>query len=193
MMRMKRKRPRINTRLLNRWAANLGCQAAWPHGVADMRFLALILCLACLFAACAGEAEKPLLEISGDVGSPQKISLADLKGLPQSEFTAAPDDSSSARITYQGVLLSHILQKAAPHPKARVVVFICRDGLSARLPMEYVMEDRLLIAHSRDGRPLITGSGGPLKAVPDSLVGYKWVALDGLKKLVIIKKSHLDS
>ena len=143
-------------------------------------------------AAMAGDPAPYRLVIGGAVATPLSISLDELKALPQSIFRSSPDEASRQSIIYQGVLLRDLLQRAHLRRGAAVVVLFSSDGMSARLPLGYVMEGRLLLAHEKDGQALDPKQGGPLMAVPDDLVGYKWVELGWLKRIVICRGNELN-
>jgi DMSO/TMAO reductase YedYZ molybdopterin-dependent catalytic subunit len=146
---------------------------------------------ACPPAGAAGAAENYRLEIGGAVRNSLSLTLKQLRQFPRCEFQTGETGTGSQMDCYGGVLLRDLLAVAGPLPEARVVVFFCADGMGARLPLDYVMEGRLLIAHERDGRALDLLAGGPVKAVPDGLVGYKWVDLGGLKRVLLLKTSEL--
>ena len=126
------------------------------------------------------------LAVQGMVEHELSLSLDQIKELPQVHRSSVLQ-AQGATVDYQGVLLNRLLELSGIKPGADLVVFFALDGHSAALPLEYVMENRLLVAHSMNGMPLSPDDGFPLKAVPDDLMGYKWVEMGWLKRVLVTK------
>lgn len=58
-------------------------------------------------------------------------------------------------------------------PATTELVFTGLDGAEASIPLAELLHEGILIAHSRDGRPLARRDGGPYRLVIPHLYGYK--------------------
>ncbi len=127
------------------------------------------------------------LVVGGLVKNPLSLSLGDIHKLPSCGLAETGFLQDSQKTAYQGVLLRDLLLTAGIKPEGDKVALFGMDGYSAVLPLEYVMEGRVLLAHSKDAKPLSPAEGFPIKAVPDDMMGYKWVEMGWIKKVLIIK------
>jgi len=131
-------------------------------------WLVLVLAISALASAQSG------LTIQGDIPSPMTLKLEDLAKMPRENVSVAEEDGS--KVTYQGVLLREILQRAgAPLGKqlrgkalASYILAKAKDGYQvvftlAELDPEFANE-RILVADQREGKALF-GYQGPLRLV----------------------------
>ena len=81
----------------------------------------------------------------------------------------------SANILWEGLLLRDILAEANPLPEAKVVIFHAYDGYTTSFPIEYIMNNDIIMAHKMNGYPLIPERGYPFTLVAESKWGYKWI------------------
>ena len=81
----------------------------------------------------------------------------------------------SVRILWQGVLVRDLLNEAGMMPGAKVVIFRAQDGYSTSFPLEYIMDNDIIIAHKMNGVTLPPERGFPFQLVAESKWGYKWI------------------
>jgi len=81
----------------------------------------------------------------------------------------------SVNILWEGVLVRDLLEQARPLPEARVVIFHAYDGYTTSFPIEYVMENDILLAYKMNEVTLPPERGFPFQLVAESKWGYKWI------------------
>ena len=60
-------------------------------------------------------------------------------------------------------------------PNANTVIFYAYDGYSTSLPLDYIAENDIIVAHKMNGVTLPPERGLPLQLVAESKWGYKWI------------------
>ena len=121
------------------------------------------------------------LRIYGLVDWEVKIDWERFKALPSVAVTAdfhCVTQWSRLDNLWEGVPFSHALNLAAVRPEAKFVLFHCYGGYTANLPLETLLDNDVLLAHSHDGKPLSTEHGGPVRLVVPKRYGWKsakWV------------------
>lgn len=81
----------------------------------------------------------------------------------------------AVNILWEGMLVRDILEKAAPLPEAKTVIFHAYDGYTTSFPIEYVLENDIIIAHKMNEVTLPPERGYPFQLVAESKWGYKWI------------------
>ena len=81
----------------------------------------------------------------------------------------------SATILWQGVLLSDLLQKAGASPNATTLIFDAYDGYTTSLPLDYVVQNNLILAYKMNNVTLPASAGWPFMLVAQDQWGYKWI------------------
>jgi len=81
----------------------------------------------------------------------------------------------NAKILWDGVLVEDLLTPAGIQDGAVTVIFYAADGYTSSLPLEYVRQNRIMLAYQMNGAPLLPERGFPLQVVAESKWGYKWV------------------
>jgi DMSO/TMAO reductase YedYZ molybdopterin-dependent catalytic subunit len=81
----------------------------------------------------------------------------------------------SVKILWEGFLLKDLLNEAEIDPNATVVIFYAYDGYSTSLPLNYILENDILIAYKLNGLTLPPERGFPFQLVAESKYGYKWI------------------
>ncbi len=81
----------------------------------------------------------------------------------------------SVKILWEGVNLKEILEKAGPKPEAKVVIFHAYDGYTTSFPIEYIVNNNILMADKMNGLTLPPERGYPFQLVAESKWGYKWI------------------
>jgi DMSO/TMAO reductase YedYZ molybdopterin-dependent catalytic subunit len=70
-------------------------------------------------------------------------------------------DGWSAKILWEGILVKDLLKEAGFNSSAKVVIFYASDGYSTSLPLDYIVNNNILLA--------------PFELVAESQYGYKWI------------------
>ena len=78
-------------------------------------------------------------------------------------------------ILWEGVLVRDILAKAEPLPEANTVIFHAHDGYTTSFPLEYIMDNDIIMAHKMNDVTIPPERGFPFELVAESKWGYKWI------------------
>jgi len=119
-----------------------------------------------------------LLNITGLVDNPQNLSLNQLENTYQSYkkvVTLLCVEGWDVTILWEGYLITDLLENAEVHPNATTVIFHAYDGYTTSLPLDYLYENEILLAHSMNNVTLPPQRGFPFQLVAESKWGYKWV------------------
>jgi DMSO/TMAO reductase YedYZ molybdopterin-dependent catalytic subunit len=81
----------------------------------------------------------------------------------------------SAIILWEGVQLKDILAKATPTPEAKVIIFHAYDGYTTSFPIEYIVDNNILMAYKMNEVTIPAAQGFPFVLVAESKWGYKWI------------------
>ncbi|MEZ4501006.1 MAG: sulfite oxidase-like oxidoreductase [Dehalococcoidia bacterium] len=79
---------------------------------------------------------------------------------------------------WQGVRIRDLLTMARPLPEAKHVMFHSYGGYTTNVPLDELLDDDVLIAHTHNGEPLTAEHGGPARGVVPNLYFWKsakWV------------------
>jgi DMSO/TMAO reductase YedYZ molybdopterin-dependent catalytic subunit len=88
---------------------------------------------------------------------------------------------SQLDMEWDGVRASTLLMQAGPLPNAKHVTLHGYDGYSTNLPLEALLDDDVIIAHSVFGKPLTAEHGGPVRIVVPKR--YAWKGAKWLKAI----------
>lgn len=75
---------------------------------------------------------------------------------------------------WEGVLLKDIFDEVDVDPKATTVIFYAYDGYSTSLPLDYVVNNNILLGYKINGITLTSETGYPFILVAEDKWGYKW-------------------
>ena len=81
----------------------------------------------------------------------------------------------AANILWEGMLVRDLLASAKPLPEAKVIIFHAYDGYTTSFPVEYVMNNDILMAYGMNDVTIPPERGFPLQLVAESKWGYKWI------------------
>ncbi len=118
------------------------------------------------------------LKISGLVGNPKAYAYDEVINNHQSyEKVVRLDcvEGWSVTILWNGLLVKDLLAEAKPLPDAKVVIFHAYDGYTTSLPVDYIMNNDILIAYMMNGVTIPPERGFPFELVAESKWGYKWI------------------
>jgi len=81
----------------------------------------------------------------------------------------------SVTILWEGVLVRDMLDKSGLLPDAMVVIFHAQDGYTTSLPVDYIIDNDIIMAYKMNDITLPTERGFPFQLVAESKWGYKWI------------------
>ena len=93
---------------------------------------------------------------------------------------------SQLDMDWEGVLARDLILQAGPLKHARHVTLYSYDGYTTNLPLEALLDDDVIIAHSVHGKPLTAEHGGPVRMVVPKR--YAWKSAKWLKAIEL----HVD-
>lgn len=122
------------------------------------------------------------LNLYGLVANPLELNWMDFRSLTQvkdvSDFHCVTR-WSQLDMVWEGVLARDLIAKAAPIAKAQFVTLHSYDGYTTNLPLEALLDDDVIIAHSALGKALTAEHGGPVRMVVPKR--YAWKSAKWLK------------
>ena len=107
-------------------------------------------------------------EVGGLVEQPFSLTWEELHGLPRQETLCdihCVTRWSRLDADFEGVPISHILERAKPTPAARFVIEHAEQGYTTNVPLEVLDDDDVMLADVADGAPLTPEHGYPLRLV----------------------------
>ena len=78
-------------------------------------------------------------------------------------------------ILWEGVLIKDLLFEAGVKANATTVIFYAVDGYSTSLPLDYILDRNIMIAHKMNEVTLPPERGFPFQLVAENKWGYKWI------------------
>jgi len=81
----------------------------------------------------------------------------------------------SVTILWEGILVKDLIEAAGVDPNATVVIFYAYDGYSTSVPLDYIIDNNIVMAYKMNGVVLPPERGFPFQLVAESKYGYKWI------------------
>lgn len=81
----------------------------------------------------------------------------------------------SVVILWEGFLLEDLLNQAKVNSQANTVIFHAYDGYTTSLPLDYIINNNIIIAYKMNNITLPPERGFPFQLVAESKYGYKWI------------------
>jgi len=81
----------------------------------------------------------------------------------------------SVTILWEGVPVKDLIADAGVELNANTVIFYAYDGYSTSLPLEYIVDNNIMIAYKMNNVTLPPERGYPFQLVAESKWGYKWI------------------
>jgi len=119
-----------------------------------------------------------ILEISGLVTRPISLSYNEvIEEYPayEKKVTLFCVEGWEVTLLWKGVRVEDLLTTAGVNPAANTVIFYAADGYSTSLPLDYIEDHDILLAHSMNGVVLPAERGFPFQLVAEDRWGYKWI------------------
>lgn len=81
----------------------------------------------------------------------------------------------SVNILWQGILLKDLLKLSQPSAAAKVIIFHAYDGYTTSFPVDYIMNNDIIMAYKMNNVTLPPEQGFPFYLVAEDKWGYKWI------------------
>jgi DMSO/TMAO reductase YedYZ molybdopterin-dependent catalytic subunit len=78
-------------------------------------------------------------------------------------------------ILWEGVLVRDLIRDAGIDPRANTVIFTAHDGYTTSFPLDYLMNNDILMAYRMNNVTLPAERGYPFQLVAQDKWGYKWI------------------
>jgi DMSO/TMAO reductase YedYZ molybdopterin-dependent catalytic subunit len=118
------------------------------------------------------------LKISGLVDSPGSYSYSEIVD-SSTHYTKVVTlycvEGWDVTILWEGLLFSDVVAMTEPLPEATVVILYAEDGYSTSFPIDYLMENEIIMAYKMNDVTLPPERGFPFQLVAESKWGYKWI------------------
>ena len=124
------------------------------------------------------DTESYRLDISGLVENPKSCTYDEvINNYQQYKKVVMLDcvEGWSVTILWEGVLVRDLLEEANLLPEAKVVIFHAYDGYTTSLPLDYIMDNDIIMAYKMNDITLPPERGFPFQLVAESKWGYKWI------------------
>jgi len=117
------------------------------------------------------------LEITGLVKSPLAYTYDEIMAYDQYKKVVTLNcvEGWSVTVLWEGVLVRDVIANAGVLPQAKVVIFYAYDGYSTSFPLEYILDNDIIMAHKMNEVSLPPERGYPFALVAEEKWGYKWI------------------
>ncbi|MBR9682050.1 MAG: molybdopterin-dependent oxidoreductase [Candidatus Aenigmarchaeota archaeon] len=117
------------------------------------------------------------LEISGLVNNPKDYTYSEIINRQTYKKVVRLDcvEGWSVNILWEGILLRELIQEVDPTQEANTIILYAEDGYSTSFPIEYIMENDIILAHKQNDLTLAPERGFPFQLVAEEKWGYKWI------------------
>lgn len=118
------------------------------------------------------------LKISGLVDKPKTYTYQEIltgRRHYRKVVTLSCVEGWSVTILWEGMLVKDLLNEAGVSHKAKTVIFHAYDGYSTSFPLEYIMNNDIIMAFRMNDIVMPPERGFPFQLVAESKWGYKWV------------------
>lgn len=114
------------------------------------------------------QAQEWYLTVQGQIQKRSAWKLSELKKLSSQEIkTTNPHNTENRKAiqTFQGIAVSQLLEKSEVDPKVKEVTFLSSNNYRVTVSLEDLQRYPILLAWSKDSKPLTRSEGGPLYLV----------------------------
>jgi DMSO/TMAO reductase YedYZ molybdopterin-dependent catalytic subunit len=131
-------------------------------------------------------------QLFGQVEDDLQLSWDELMALPQTEVKVdihCVTRWSKLDTSWRGVRVRDLLEKARVKPEGKFMLAYSDGGYTTNLPLEVVMDDDVLLAHSYGGEPLEADHGAPLRLLVPRR--YFWKSAKFLRKIEVLNEDRM--
>ncbi len=132
------------------------------------------------------------LSIDGEVERPFTLTWDELMALDQAEVHTdihCVTRWSKLDTAWRGVLVRDLLEQTGVKPSGTHVMAYSDGGYTTNMPLEVVMDDDVLLAHTYEGEPLEHDHGAPLRLLVPKR--YFWKSAKFLRKLEVMTEDRM--
>lgn len=118
------------------------------------------------------------LKVSGLVEKPKSYTYDEIISENQNYkkvITLNCVEGWSVTILWEGVLVKDLIAKSGSLTDAKVVIFHAYDGYTTSLPLEFIVDNNIILAYKMNEINLPPERGFPFQLVAESKWGYKWI------------------
>jgi DMSO/TMAO reductase YedYZ molybdopterin-dependent catalytic subunit len=131
-------------------------------------------------------------QVYGEVEDELQLSWDELQALPQKDVVTdihCVTRWSKLDTAWRGVAVSELLGRARVKPEGKFVMAYSDGGYTTNVPLEAVLDDDVLLAHTFDGKPLEHEHGGPLRLLVPKR--YFWKSAKFVRKLEVMSEDRM--
>ena len=81
----------------------------------------------------------------------------------------------SVKILWDGLLVKDLLNEAGIKQGTQTIIFHAVDGYTTSLPLQYILDNNILLAYKMNGITIPAERGFPFQLVAQDKWGYKWI------------------
>jgi DMSO/TMAO reductase YedYZ molybdopterin-dependent catalytic subunit len=132
------------------------------------------------------------LRVFGEVESELTLGWDELMEMPQRDVVVdihCVTRWSKLDTAWRGVLVRDLLERAGVKPAATHVMAYSDGGYTTNLPLEVVLDDNVLLAHTYDRQPLELDHGAPLRLLAPKR--YFWKSAKFLRRLELMSADRM--
>jgi len=118
------------------------------------------------------------LTITGLVNKPSNYTYDDVVNnfsSYQQVVTLLCVEGWSVTMLWQGVSVYALLQASGVSPNATTIIFYAPDGYSTSLPLDYIVQNNIILAYKVNNVTLPATTGWPFMLIAQNQYGYKWI------------------
>jgi DMSO/TMAO reductase YedYZ molybdopterin-dependent catalytic subunit len=117
------------------------------------------------------------LELTGLISQPRSYTYDEVIAHPNFSkvVTLHCVEGWDAKVLWQGVRLNDLFSEAGVNDQANTVILYAYDGYSTSLPLDYIRNNNILLAHKINDVTLPPVRGYPFQLVAEDKWGYKWI------------------
>jgi DMSO/TMAO reductase YedYZ molybdopterin-dependent catalytic subunit len=130
--------------------------------------------------------------VFGEVEREVKLSWDELMALPQRDVTLdihCVTRWSKLDTTWTGVPVKEVLDRAGLKPSGTHLMAYSDGGYTTNVPLDAVLDDDALLAHTYEGEPLEEDHGAPLRLIVPKR--YFWKSAKFLRKLEVMSEDRM--
>lgn len=117
------------------------------------------------------------LQIAGLVGSKKTYSYAEVLNFQKYQKVVELDcvEGWSVKVLWEGIKVKDLIKDLSISPKAKTIIFYAADGYSTSFPLDYVLNNNIIVAYKMNNVVLPPERGFPFQLVAEQKWGYKWI------------------
>lgn len=117
------------------------------------------------------------LRVTGLVGEDKSYTYDDIVDIQSYSKVVTLDcvEGWSAKILWEGIILRELLEESDILSEANTIIFHAEDGYTTSYPIEYIMDQDILMAYKMNGLTIVPERGYPFQLVAEDKWGYKWI------------------